>query len=82
MKKGELKELIKNKSGTNTALSLVDLAVLNGIANVTLEMNRETNDYFYKVNLNELVDKDFDVKVLTDNKWELSDNEEEIYLFL
>lgn len=81
MKIDELKELIKNGKKTNATLPLIQLEQLKKVADVTFEINRETNDYFYKVNLNDLVDKEFKQELLTDNKWELSDNGEEIYLF-
>lgn len=81
MKIDELKELIKNGKKTNATLPLVQLEQLKKVADVTFEINRETNDYFYKVNLNDLVDKEFKQELLTDNKWELSDDGEEIYLF-
>lgn len=82
MKKSELKELIRSGIRKNDTLPLADLAKLKQVANVTLEIDRETNDYFYRIYLNDLVDKDFEYNLLTDNGWELSLDEEQIYLFL
>jgi len=82
MTKNELKVMIKNGARKNNVLPLSDLAKLKSIANVTLEIDRETNDYYYKVNINDLVNKEFEYSILTDNGWELSLDEQYIYLFL
>lgn len=82
MTKNELKVMIKNGVRKNNVLPLSDLAKLKSIANVTLEIDRETNDYYYKVNINDLVNKKFEYSILTDNGWELSLDEQYIYLFL
>lgn len=82
MKLEEIKTLVKNGSNYNESLSLSDLEKLKSVANVTLEIDRDTNDYYYKVILNELSGKEFDKELITKHKWELSINEEEIKLFL
>lgn len=82
MNKNELKMLIRGSTKKNDTFPLADLAKLRAVANVTLEIDRETNDYYYKVNINELVDKEFETSIITDNGWELSLDEEHIFLFL
>jgi len=82
MKKDELKALIRSGIKKNDTLSLADLAKLKQIANVSLDIDRETNDYFYKINLNDLVGKEFEYNLLTDNGWELSLDEQQILLFI
>lgn len=82
MSKDELKMLIRGSTKKNETFPLADLAKLRAVANVTLEIDRETNDYYYKVNINELVDKEFETSIITDNGWELSLDEEHIFLFL
>jgi hypothetical protein len=82
MTKDELKVMIRNGTRKNDVFPLADLSKLKSIANVTLEIDRETNDYYYKVSINDLVNKEFDYNILTDNGWELSLDEQYIYLFL
>jgi len=78
----EIKTLIRGSTKKNDTLPLSDLAELKSIANVTLEIDRETNDYYYKVDINDLIDKEFNTTIITDNGWELSLDEQYIYLFI
>lgn len=82
MKKDELKALIRSGIRKNNTLPLADLAKLKQIANVSLDIDRETNDYFYRIDLNDLVGKEFEYNLLTDNGWELSLDEQQILLFI
>ena len=82
MKKDELKALIRSGIRKNDTLPLADLAKLKQIANVSLDIDRETNDYFYRIDLNDLVGKEFEYNLLTDNGWELSLDEQYILLFI
>jgi len=82
MKKDELKTLIRGGTRKNETLPLTDLAALKAVAKVSLEIDRDTNDYFYKIDINDLVDKEIDPKILSENGWELSLDEEYIHLFL
>ena len=82
MKKDELKALIRSGIRKNDTLPLADLAKLKQIANVFLDIDRETNDYFYRIDLNDLVGKEFEYNLLTDNGWELSLDEQQILLFI
>ena len=82
MNKSELKTMIRSGTKKNDTFPLADLAKLKAIANVTLEIDRETNDYYYKVNINDLVNKEFEYNIITDNGWELSLYEQYIFLFI
>ena len=82
MSKDELKQIIRNNRSENNSLSLSDLYKIKSIANIKLEIDRETNDYYYKVTLDNLVNKTFDAELLTNNNWKLSTDEEYICLFI
>ena len=82
MSKDELKQIIRNNRSENNSLSLSDLYKIKSIANIKLEIDRETNDYYYKVKLDNLVNKTFDAELLTNNNWKLSTDEEYICLFI
>ena len=82
MTKTELKTMIRGSTSKNETFPLADLAKLKAIANVALEIDRETNDYYYKVDINDLVGKEFEYNIITDNGWELSLDEQYIFLFL
>lgn len=82
MSKDELKQIIRNNRSENNSLSLSDLYKIKGIANIKLEIDRETNDYYYKVKLDNLVNKTFDAELLTNSNWKLSTDEEYICLFI
>ena len=82
MKKEELKALIRGGTKKNETLPLANLAALKAVAKVSLEIDRDSNDYYYKIDINELVDKEIDPTILSNNGWELSLDEQYIHLFL
>lgn len=82
MTKDELKMLIRGSTKKNETFPLADLAKLKSVANVVLEIDRETNDYYYKVDINDLVNKEFDYSIISNNGWELSLDEQYMFLFL
>lgn len=82
MTKDELKMLIRGSTRKNETFPLADLAKLKSVANVMLEIDRETNDYYYKVDINDLVNKEFDYSIISNNGWELSLDEQYMFLFL
>ncbi len=82
MTKDELKMLIRGSTKKNETFPLADLAKLKSVANVMLEIDRETNDYYYKVDINDLVNKEFDYSIISNNGWELSLDEQYMFLFL
>ena len=82
MKKQEIIDLVKNSEGKNETFPLAQLAKLKEVATVYLEMNRETDEYFYRVYIKELVNKDFDINIITENKWKVSEDEQNLVLTL
>jgi hypothetical protein len=82
MTKEEIIELANNSIKTKPTMSLTELMYLRQVANVNLEMNRDENEYFYKVKIDELVDKDFKKEIISDNGWEVSKDKEFIILFI
>ena len=82
MNKEEIIELVQSCQKKHDLLPLNDLMLLSKVAKVTLEMDRDTNDYYYAVKLNDLIGKEFKKEIITDNEWVLSDDGEELYNFL
>lgn len=82
MKIEEIKALVGSNNSENHELPLSELMKLEMIANVTLEINRENGDYFYQVELNDLVDKEFDTELITEYAWEISQDGKKIILLI
>lgn len=82
MTKSQIKDLIKNSLGGSKRLPLYEIAKLKKCANVPLEIDRETNDYYYEVDINELTGKEFDKKLITNYAWELTLDGEKMRLIL
>lgn len=82
MKKEEIKDIVRNSKQKKATMPLTDLLLLRNVADVRLEMDRNENEYFYKVKIDDIVDKDLKKEVLSDNGWILSKDEEYIILFV
>lgn len=82
MDKKEIIELVKTSKSEKTFLPLTDLLLLKNVADVRLEMDRDENEYFYKVKIDDLVDKDLKKEVISKNSWNLSEDEEFILLYI
>ena len=82
MKKEEIKDIVRNSKQKKATMPLTDLLLLRNVADVRLEMDRDENEYFYKVKIDDIVDKDLKKEVLSDNGWILSKDEEYIILFV
>ena len=82
MKKQEIIDLVKNSEGKNETFPLAQLAKLKEVATVYLEMNRETDEYFYRVYIKELINKDFDINIINENRWKVSEDEQNLVLTL
>ena len=82
MTKEEIIELANNSVKKKPTMSLTELMFLRQVADVNLEMNRDENEYYYKVKIDELVDKDFKKEIISDNGWEVSKDKEFIILFI
>jgi len=82
MTKEEIIELANNSVKKKPTMSLTELMFLRQVADVNLEMDRDENEYYYKVKIDELVDKDFKKEIISDNGWEVSKDKEFIILFI
>ena len=82
MTKNEIIELVKTSKSTNTFMPLTDLLLLRDITDVKLEMDRDENEYFYKIKIDDIAGKELKKEVISNNNWNLSDNEEFIILYI
>ena len=82
MTKEEIIELANNSVKKKPTMSLTELMFLRQVADVNLEIDRDENEYYYKVKIDELVDKDFKKEIISDNGWEVSKDKEFIILFI
>ena len=74
MTKEEISNIIGSKSN-NKKLSLADLSRLKEIANVDFELDRDNNEYYYKINLDDLTNKVFDLELLMNYGWKIINND-------
>lgn len=74
MTKEEISNIIGSKSN-NKKLSLADLSRLKEIVNVDFELNRDNNEYYYKINLDDLTNKVFDLELLMNYGWKIINND-------
>jgi len=82
MTKEEIIELANKSVKKKPTMSLTELMFLRQVADVNLEMDRDENEYYYKIKIDELVDKDFKKEIISDNGWEVSKDKEFIILFI
>ena len=82
MNKADLKKMVRNGQKKNQMMPLADLEQLKKLAKVSLEIDSESNEYYYRVAIDDLIDKEFEYRILTDNGWELSLDEEFLFLYL
>ena len=82
MTKEDIIELANNSVKKKPTMSLTELMFLRQVADVNLEMDRDENEYYYKIKIDELVDKDFKKEIISDNGWEVSKDKEFIILFI
>ena len=82
MTKKEIIEIVKASTQKNATLPLADLLLLRNVADVKLEMDRDENEYFYKVKIDDIADKELKKEVLSNNGWILSEDENFIILYV
>jgi hypothetical protein len=82
MTKKEIIEIVKTSTQKNATLPLADLLLLRDVADVKLEMDRDENEYFYKVKIDDIADKELKKEVLSNNGWVLSEDENFIILYV
>lgn len=81
MNREEIISLVKESKATKAFMSLTDLLLLRNVADVRVEMDRDENEYFYKVKIDDLVDKDIKKEVLSENGWQISSDENFLILY-
>ena len=81
MNREEIISLVKESKATKTFMPLTDLLLLRNVADVRVEMDRDENEYFYKVKIDDLVDKDIKKEVLSENGWQISSDENFLILY-
>jgi hypothetical protein len=82
MTKKEIIDIVKTSTQKNATLPLADLLLLRDVADVKLEMDRDENEYFYKVKIDDIADKELKKEVLSNNGWILSEDENFIILYV
>ena len=84
MSKEELKELLKsNSTEVMHELSASDLVDIKEFVNVSLEIDRKTFDYYYKINIDELLKSEMPTEEfdkLKNQGWSIF--EDKVILFL
>lgn len=84
MSKEELKELLKNNSTeVMHELSASDLVDIKEFVNVSLEIDRKTFDYYYKIDIDELLKSEMpteEFNKLKNQGWSIF--EDKVILFL
>lgn len=81
MNREEIISLVKESKATKAFMPLTDLLLLRNVADVRVEMDRDENEYFYKVKIDDLVDKDIKKEVLSENGWQISNDENFLILY-
>ena len=82
MNKEEIIELVQSSQKKHDMMPLNDLMELSKVAKITLEIDRDTDEYYYATKLNDLVGKEFKKEIISDNGWVLSEDKESMYNFL
>lgn len=84
MTSAELKELFKgNKKSDSKRISAAAVANINKFATVNLRMDDKTLDYYYEVDIDELVDSEMpkdEYGVMKEQGWKIKANKLIIYL--
>jgi hypothetical protein len=80
----ELKELFKgNKKSDSKKISAAALANISKFATVNLRMDDKTLDYYYEVNIDELIESEMpkaEYEVMKEQGWKIKANNLIIYL--
>ena len=86
MTKQELIDILKdNKLGDKFKISASSLANIMKFVNVSLEIDRRTLDYYYKIDINSLIHTDFpreEYEVLKEQGWSISNDRNNVVIYL
>ena len=80
---------LKDKLGDNeisySAIKYCTLINIMKFVNISLEMDRQTFDYYYKIDVDELLNSeitDDEFEILDDQGWAFSDDDKSLILYL
>ena len=82
MTREEIIELIKSSKKVNSFMPLSDLLLLRNVADVKLEMDRDENEYYYKVKIDDIVNKELKKEIISNNGWEMTSDGNYIILYV
>ena len=81
----ELKEILGENTLSYSKVSLAELANIMPIVEVSLEMDKHSLDYYYQIDVNELLESKMtkeEVEMLKEQGWSFNDDKTKIILFL
>ena len=81
----ELKEILGENTLSYSKVSLAELANIMPIVEVNLEMDKHSLDYYYQIDVNELLESKMtkeEVEMLKEQGWSFDDDKTKIILFL
>ena len=81
----ELKEILGENTLSYSKVSLAELANIMPIVEVNLEMDKHSLDYYYQIDVNELLESKMtkeEVEMLKEQGWSFNDDKTKIILFL
>lgn len=81
----KLKETLKDNKASYSSIETKDLYNIFGFVTVNLQMDNKTLDYYYEINVNELLDSDMpneELETMRKQGWAFSDNEKYLVLYL
>jgi hypothetical protein len=82
---GELKNALGDNNTTKYQISAAELYNIQVYVNPSLEMDRGTLDYYYSIDVNELLASNMPVEDLDDLKkqgWSLTENDKNLVLYI
>jgi hypothetical protein len=85
MTKEEFKSAIEDNKVITKHVTAADIANITPYAHINLEIDSETLDYFYSINLEELLDSDVPNDILDEIKnqgWALDKSKKNIIIYL
>lgn len=85
MNKDDLKEALKDNQLSYSTVKMSEMANIMKFANVELNMDRTTLDYYYTIDVDELVNSEMpkeELDTLKKQGWSFSDDGKQLILFL
>lgn len=82
---GELKEALKGNKIAYSSVSTAELANIYKFVDVDLQMDSQAQDYYYEINVDELLNSDFpstELETLKKQGWAFSDDNNFLIVYL